>query len=87
MAELVKPWNAGDGSLTVSYDGDRDGSAVFSSTTNEGIDRDMEIAFVNQSREISVKRTVRQVGLREVFAVQEGAFGLADGGTFNVLKK
>lgn len=82
MAELLKQWNDG-GSLSVTYDGDRDGSAVFSSEQNEGIDREMSVAFVDASRQVNVARTVKQIGMREIF---EEGFTLADGGTFNVLK-
>ena len=81
MSSLVKPWNDG-GSLSVSYDGDRDGSAVFSSDTNEGIDREMSVYFKDVSGKVSVERNVKQEGRREVF----GDFILADGGTFNVIK-
>lgn len=80
MAELKKRWNDG-GSLTVTYEGSGDGSAVFSSEQNEGIDREMSVTFKGAGQEI--ERTVKQEGLREIF--NEG-FILADGGTFNVLK-
>ena len=80
MRELIKPWNDG-GSLSVTYEGDGDGSAVFSSDVNEGIDREMTITFKGAGQEID--RVVKQEGLREIF--NEG-FILADGGTFNVLK-
>lgn len=80
MAELRKPWNDG-GSLSVTYDGDGDGAAVFASDTNEGIDREMSVSFKGGG--LSVERKVTQVGLREIF---EEGFILADGGTFNVLK-
>ena len=85
MAELNRQWNDG-GSLSVTYDGDRDGSAVFSSETNEGIDREMSVAFVDASRQVNVARTVKQTGMREPFVASDGDFVLADGGTFNVLK-
>lgn len=85
MAELIKQWNDG-GSLSVAYDGDRDGSAVFSSDTNEGIDREMSVAFIDASRQVNVARTVKQIGLREPFVASDGDFILADGGTFNTLK-
>lgn len=85
MAELNKQWNDG-GSLSVTYDGDRDGSAVFSSEQNEGIDREMSVAFVDASRQVNVARTVKQIGMREPFSASDGDFILADGGTFNVLK-
>ena len=81
MRELIKPWNDG-GSLSVSYDGDRDGSAVFSSDINEGIDREMSVFFKDVSKKVSVERAVRQEGRREVFS----DINLADGGTFNVIK-
>lgn len=86
MGELVKTWNDGAGSLTVAYDGDRDGSSVFSSDINEGIDREIVVSFADKDRTVVVDRTVRQIGLREVFNAADGAFILADGGTFNVLK-
>lgn len=85
MATLVKKWNDG-GSLSVTYDGDRDGSAVFSSEQNEGVDREISVAFVDASHQVNVARKVRQIGLREPFVVSDGGFTLADGGTFNVLK-
>lgn len=85
MAELVKPWNDG-GSLSVTYDGDRDGSATFSSDIAEGLDREMQVLFVDQSRVVVVERIVRQEGMREEFSASDGQFILADGGTFNVLK-
>lgn len=85
MAELNKQWNDG-GSLSVTYDGDRDGSAVFSSETNEGIDREMSVAFVDAGRSVNVARTVKQIGKREPFSASNGRFILKNGGTFNVLK-
>lgn len=83
MAELVKQWNDG-GSLSVSYDGDRDGTAVFSSERNDGLDREMSVRFVAGNS--SAERTVKQIGMREVFNAADGGFLTADGGTFNVLK-
>jgi hypothetical protein len=83
MAELVKPWNDG-GSLSVAYEGDGDGSAVFSSDTNEGIDREMEVLFVGGGASLS--RKVRQEGMREIFRGFDEDFVPADGGTFNSLK-
>lgn len=80
MATLVKPWNDG-GNLSVTYEGSGDGSAVFTSDQNEGIDREMTVTFKGAGQEI--ERTVKQEGLREIF---EEGFILADGGTFNVLK-
>ena len=81
MATLVKQWDDG-GNLSVTYVGSRDGSAVFSSDVNEGIDREMAVTFKDSSKKISIERKVRQEGRRESF----GDIVLADGGTFNVLK-
>ena len=83
MSNLVRPWNDG-GNLSVTYEGSGDGSAVFSSDANEGIDREMTVTFVGAGQEI--ERVVRQEGLREVFSCLDGDFILADGGTFNVIK-
>lgn len=83
MAELVKQWNDG-GNLSISYTGDRDGSAIFSSDTNEGVDREMSVYFNGGG--LSVERTVKQEGKRMRFRCKDGLFLLKDGGTFNVLK-
>ena len=85
MAELKKQWSDGE-LLTVVYNGDRDGSATFTSDVNESIDREMVVTYVDKDRKVSVAQTVKQAGLREVFYASDGDFILADGGTFNVLK-
>jgi hypothetical protein len=85
MAELVKPWNDG-GSLSVAYEGDGDGSAIFSSDVAEGLDREMIVVFRDGGRTVAVERKVLQVGMREMFVPSDGEFILADGGTYNVLK-
>lgn len=87
MAELVKPWNDG-GSLSVTYDGDRDGSAIFSSDIAEGLDREMQVLFVDASKAVVVERIVRQEGMREELVDSDGGLLLSsDGGTLNVLKE
>ena len=85
MAELVKPWNDG-GSLSVAYEGDGDGSAVFSSDVAEGLDREMIVVFRDGGRTIAVERKVNQVGMREIFRGSDEDFIPADGGTFNSIK-
>lgn len=85
MAELVKSWNDG-GSLSISYDGDGDGFAVFSSDVNEGVDREVSVAFVDKSRSVRVDRKVVQEDRRERFRASDRGFILADGGTLNVIK-
>lgn len=85
MAELVKAWND-SGSLSVTYDGDRDGSAIFSSDLADGLDREMIVVFRDDGKTIAIERKVLQVGMREMFIPSDGEFILADGGTLNVLK-
>ena len=87
MAELIKPWNDG-GSLSVTYDGNGDGTAVFSSDEYEGIDREMTVTFKDVSESVSVDRTVRQEGIRQRFITADGkVFCVLDGGRFGVLKE
>lgn len=83
MAELVKKWTDGR-ELLVTYTGDKDGSAVFSSDDNESLDVEVAVGF--RAGDVVKARTVRQEGLREMFNCAEGPFRCADG-TFNVLKK
>lgn len=85
MATLVKPWNDG-GNLSVTYDGSGDGSAIFTSDANEGIDREMTVVFRDSENTVAVERTVKQVGMREVFTGYDERFITADGGTFNSIK-
>ena len=85
MAELKKLWNDG-GSLTATYEGSGDGSAVFSSDIAEGLDREMIVVFRDSGKTVAVERIVKQVGMREVFTGYDERFIPADGGTFNVLK-
>lgn len=85
MAELIKPWSDG-GNLSVTYDGDRDGSAIFKSDPYEGIDREMSVTF--KSGDIKEERIVRQEGIRQPIGLSEGGiFRVANGGRFGVLKE
>ena len=59
MAELVKAWNDG-GSISVTYEGDGDGSAVFSSDANTGAERTMDVSFVDASRNVIEVHMIRQ---------------------------
>ena len=87
MAELVKQWDDG-GSLSVAYEGDRDGSAVFSSDEYEGIDREMSVYFKDTGNTLSVERKVRQEGTRQRFVTADGkVFCVLSGGRFGVLKE
>ena len=85
MAQLIKQWPTDTGSLSVTYDGDGDGTAVFTSDTNEGIDRVMDVAF--KAGDVVEQRIVTQEGLRQPFGLSGGGvFRVAGGGRFGVLK-
>lgn len=85
MAELVKSWNDG-GRLTATYDGSGDGSAIFTSDSNDGIDREMEVTF--KAPGVQEVRKVMQLGLRQPYGlVGGGVFKVKGGGRFGVLKK
>ena len=85
MATISKLWDDG-GVLSVTYEGSGDGSAVFTSDSNEGIDREMSVTF--KAGSASVDRVVRQEGIRERFITSDGlVFCLSDGGRFAVLKE
>lgn len=86
MATLNKKWNDG-GSLSVSYEGDGDGSAVFSSDDYEGIDRVQSVIY-RAGKTIAVEGIVRQEGIRQPIGLAGGGiFRLANGGRFGVLKE
>lgn len=85
MATLIKQWPTGTGSLSVTYDGSGDGTAVFASDTNEGIDRVMDVAF--KAGDVVEQRIVTQEGLRQPFGLNGGGvFRIANGGRYGVLK-
>ena len=87
MKSVIKQWNDG-GSLTATYEGDGDGSAVFSSDTYEGIDREMSVVFRDAGKTVAHERTVRQEGMRQRFITSDGkVFCVLDGGRFGVLKE
>lgn len=71
--------------VSVSYTGAGSGSAVFSSSTNEGVDASAIVTFA-ASPNLHVQRTLIQIGMREPFMCSDGSFLLNDNTTFNVLK-
>lgn len=84
--ELKKPWNDG-GSLTATYEGSGDGSAVFSSDPYEGIDRVQSVVFRDARKTVAIEKLVRQDGIRQPIVLSGGGvFRLANGGRFGVLK-
>ena len=87
MESQIK-WQDSEGYITATYEGSGNGSAAISSSINESIDREQDITVKTTAGSNPKTETVRvkQIGLREVFNPSDGAFVLADGGTFNVLK-
>lgn len=62
MGNSVGNWpNSNDG-YNISYTGDGDGSATFSSDVNNGAERTATIVFVDGGRSVRVTRTLRQAG-------------------------
>jgi hypothetical protein len=59
MGEVVKNWDNG-GTFSVVFTGDGDGTAVISSTENEGDEREAELRFIDASRSVIVVRKVVQ---------------------------
>ena len=85
MKSVIKPW-ANGGNLTITYTGNGNGSAVFSSDANEGIDREMTVTFKGAGQ--SIEKKVTQEGLRQPFGLAGGGvFRVKGGGRFGVLKK
>ena len=69
MAELIKQWSNG-GILSVTYEGNEVGEAIFASDVNEGIDREMSVFF--KGGDESIERKVTQEGLRQPFGLSGG---------------
>ena len=86
MAKLIRQWNNG-GSLSVSYEGDRDGSAIFSSEVNEGLDREMLVVFADSSKTVRIEKKVRQDGMREEYVTADNdVYITADNEIYGCLK-
>ena len=85
MINIRKPWNDG-GSIYISYDGDKDGSATFSSDAYDGIDRIQNIVFRSNDNTIVTKRTIKQEGTRQQFVLSDGKVFNSTQGRFGVLK-
>ena len=82
--ELKKLWDNGQ-TLSVTYIGNGDGEAIFTSEPNEGIDREMSIKFSGGG--VIEERIVKQEGLRQPINLNDGGvFRVANGGRFGVLK-
>lgn len=85
MINKRKPWNDG-GSLYIAYEGDKDGSATFSSDAYDGIDRIQVVTFKSTDGAINTTRAVKQEGIRQRFVFSDGkVFNVAEG-RFGVLK-
>lgn len=85
MINKRKPWNDG-GSLYISYEGYKDGSATFSADAYEGIDRTQIVTFKSADDAINTARVVRQEGTRQQFVLSDGKVFKVNKGRFGVLK-
>lgn len=61
MATLSKNWSNG-GTLDITYTGDGNGSAIFSSTPNTGGERTMPVRFEDAARRVVMERIAKQAG-------------------------
>lgn len=88
MVTAAIKWNEGEGNIVATYEGSgNEILSISSDVANEGIDRSQVITVRTTRGKVLVSEIqVSQPGLREVFCVEEGAFLLSDGETFNVLK-
>lgn len=86
MAEFVKLWNDG-GSLTATYEGSGDGSAVFSSDPYEGIDRVQSVVFRDAGKTVAIEKLVKQDGIRQQFVTSDGNVFRVTQGRYGVLKE
>lgn len=82
MAELITSWSDGE-NISITYNGNGDGTATFTASKNEGLDREMQVTFSSIDGDIIIPKLVKQLGRREIY---NDDFVLSDGGTFNVLK-
>ena len=62
MGTSLGNWPNSDDRYNISYTGDGDGSATFSSDVNNGAERTATIVFVDGGRSVRVTRTLRQAG-------------------------
>lgn len=86
MEKWQSEWD--DGKLSVTYDGEGNGTAAFSATPNEGVDRTTAVTFVDDRRKLRVKVAVMQEGLREVLECSDGRFfRVKKNKIFEVLKR
>lgn len=77
-------WPEGGDSITATYEGSGNGPIAFSSTPNEGLDRQTVVNVSDGTDTAYV--IVNQVGRREKFVAADGDFIVAETGTLNVIK-
>ena len=86
MATHTIPWATGSGNIILSYTGEGNETVtVESDTANEGVDRTQTLTFTD-GEDLSVVRSVTQIGRRQPFNASDGGFLLSGGGQFLVLK-
>lgn len=75
-----------DGKITVAYDGNGNGTAVFSATPNEGKDRTKQVTLVDEEHRLTFKVSVVQVGKREALECEDGTLEDVQGEELQSLK-
>lgn len=79
-------WNEGEGTITLAYNGEGDGTISVTSSRNEQLDRQQTLTVRNTRFGISRSITVKQVGLREPYeCVGDGNYECTDG-VYGLLK-
>ena len=82
MSKTIKKELNDGRTIDITYEGIKNGSALFTSSKNEGIDQEIEVTFKEHTTNKVIKKKIIQEGMREIF----GDFKLIDNQTFNVLK-
>lgn len=84
MSRWTSEWE--DGTLTITYDGNGSGTATFSASPNEGVDRTKSVTLVDEDSRLSFKVSVTQAGMREVLECTDGALMDTQGEELQSLK-
>lgn len=86
MAELITSWSDGE-NISITYNGNGDGTATFTASRNEGLDRTVSLWFCTEDESIIIPRRVVQLGEREEFITRDSlVFSTKDEEKFGVIK-
>lgn len=86
MAELITSWSDGE-NISITYNGNGDGTATFTASKNEGLDRKISLLFCSEDESVSIPRNVVQLGKREEFITRDSlVFSTKEEEKFGVIK-